>query len=318
MKMPPFDKKKLQMIVIAVAMGLVAIFLINKYTEQRIVSAVDDIARRQQAASAQGYANVVVAVKEIPRGKTIDRNMVNIKQVPPDYVQPGTLTSPEAAFGKMAVVDILPGEQVTASKLGSTSAAPGTTATVSSLSLKTPPGKRAVTILIETLAASDGMVKPGDYVDIIGNFPVPQMVEGKITSQLATVTLFQNVLILAIGGQMGSAPSPQAQQTSGPVQVITFALPPKEAELLLFASQQGKLTLILRPPLDTATSTLPVATWDALLQHILSQQGQQPGAERLKEQPALQPSSLKEGPVEIYRAGSLEKREEKKPDIKTK
>ncbi|MDP3143634.1 MAG: Flp pilus assembly protein CpaB [Candidatus Omnitrophota bacterium] len=317
--MPPFDKKKLQVIVIAVAMGLVAIFMVNKYTEQRIVTAVDQISRSQLAASyGQGLSDAVVAVREIPRGQAIDKNMITIKQIPNEFVQPGTITKVEALVGKMAAVDILPGEQVTASKLGFPGGYTGSAAS-SVLSLKTPSGKRAVTIPMDYLSAAGGMVRVGDYVDIVGNFPVPMVqADGKTGAQLATVTLFQNVLVLAIGGQTSSsvevssrtgrgevAPAPPPPSAGG-AQTITFALPPKEAELLLFASQQGKLTLILRSPLDTGTSPLPVATWDALLQYILTSQGQQ----NVPVVQSPQQEAFQQKVLEIYKAGSLEKKQE--------
>lgn len=324
MKMPPFDKKKLQVIIVAVAMGLVAIFLVNKYTEQRIVSAVSEIARQQQAAAiatAKGDYDAVIALREIPRGQAIEREMLIVKKFPGEFVQPGALNLIESVVGKTAAADILPGEQITASKLGFPGSGP---TVVSSLSLKVPAGKRAITIPIDTLSAAGGMVRPGDYVDIIGNFPVPaQQADGKMGAQLATVTLFQNVLVLAVSGEFASpggigpsrsgkgetvAPSaPPAPASSQAVQTITFALPPKEAELLLFAQEQGRLKLVLRSSLDTGTSPLPVATWDALLQYIVTSQGQQPATKEGGKMPSPSQQALEQKILEIYRAGNLEK-----------
>jgi pilus assembly protein CpaB len=317
MKMPQFDQKKLQVVIAAVAMGLLAIFLVNKYTEQRIVSAVSEIAaRNQQVNAAKAQYDAVVAAKAISRGQTIEREMLNIQRTAGEFVQPGVITDIEVPIGKIASADILPGEQVTFSKLGFPGAG-SNEAAANSLAIKTPTGKRAVTITIDPLSAAGGMVKPGDYVDVIGNFPVPQQVQGKMVAQLATVTLFQNVLVLAVGGQFStpaSAASSRGGRGEAPVaapvapqaaQTITFALPPKEAELLLFASEQGILKLILRSGLDNTTTTnLPVATWDALLQYIISAQGQQAtGAkEAIKISPPLEQKIL-----EIYRAGNLEK-----------
>lgn len=324
-KLPQIDKKKMQVIGIAIGMGLLALFLVNKYTEQRIVTAVSEIAKTRPggggpegpAAPAGPAADVVVAVSEVARGQIVDGNMVTIKAIPEQFIQPGAITALEEAMGKMAIVDILPDEQVTASKLGP----PGSSRAFigGTLSLKTPSGKRAVTIPIDTLSAAGGMVRPGDYVDIIGNFPVPQMVQGQLTTQLATVTLFQNVLILAVDNELSYISRRKGEEAAAPppldqIQKIAFALPPKEAELLLFASEQGRLKLILRQPLDAATSPLPVATWDALLQYILGSQVQQstmsvasPEKQREEKLPevSLEFETPEERTVEIYRAGSL-------------
>ncbi|MFZ5801393.1 MAG: Flp pilus assembly protein CpaB [Candidatus Omnitrophota bacterium] len=305
------DKKKAQIVIIAIVMGLVALGLINRYTEQRITTAVEDIARRQiQAASQQEEMDVVVATREITSGNKIEKNMVSLRKFPKNFLQPGAITDTGAVLGKTAKTDILPGEQVTASKLGMPSAADHAGG---SISMRVPTGKRAITVPIDTLSAAGGMVRPGDFVDIIGNFPVPQQIEGKIVPQLATVTLFQNVLVLSIGGQTGAtaaapgqaAPAPSAQAAAQGIQLITFAMAPKDAELLLFAREQGNLKLVIRSSLDTATGPLPVATWDALLQHILAVQGQvvvPPDKDMTMQQQALEQRVL-----EIYRAGILDK-----------
>lgn len=317
MKMPPLDKKKAQIVIVAVVMGLVALALVNRYTEQRITTAVEEIARRQmQAATQQEEMDVVVATREIASGNKIEKNTVTLRKFPKNFLQPGAITDTDAVLGKTAKTDILPGEQVTASKLGMPSAADHTGG---SISLRVPTGKRAITVPIDVLSAAGGMVRPGDFVDIIGNFPVPQQIEGKTVAQLATVTLFQNILVMSIGGQTGAAAPGQAASAAQAaaqqgVQLITFAMVPKDAELLLFAREQGNLKLIIRSSLDTATGPLPVATWDALLQHILTSQGQV-AMPADKDMP-MQQQALQERMLEIYRAGILDKETKESAPIK--
>ena len=49
-------------------------------------------------------------------------------------------------------------------------------------SLRTPPGKRAVTLKINSLSAVGGLVNPGDFVDIIAHLELPDE-RGKVAKK---------------------------------------------------------------------------------------------------------------------------------------
>lgn len=300
------DKNKIRILIISGVMGLLAAILVYVYLQQEKAKVVASV----PAQAAAEEANVLQATKDISRGQIVDKSSVKIKAVPVNFIQPGALNSADAAVGKMAVVDILLGEQITSSKLSSPESFKGMAG--ASLSMITPPGKRAITIPMDPLMAAGGMVRPGDYVDVLANFPVPQIIDGKQTIQLATVTLFQNVLVLAVGNQLreisqasargsrGAGVEPQQPQQAA--QTITFALSPQEAGLISFAQEQGKLKLILRPPLDTQTQPLPIATSETLWQYILTTQGV--NLSEVAQQAQNQVEQKPVSPVEVYRAGS--------------
>lgn len=298
------DKNKLRILIVSGVMGLLAAILVNVYLQQEKAKAAASV----PVQTAVEEAKALQAIKDISRGQTVDKGTVTLKTVPVNFIQPGALNSVEAAAGKMALVDILAGEQITSSKLSSPESFRGSAG--ASLSMITPPGKRAITIPMDPLMAVGGMVRPGDYVDVLANFPVPQLVDGKQTVQLATVTLFQNVLVLAVGSQLRevsqvSTRTSRGSEAQAPVQqaqTITFALSPQEAELISFAQEQGKLKLVLRPPLDTQIHPLPVATAEALWQYILTTQGVNLAdvAQQANQQVEQTPAAT----VEIYRAGS--------------
>lgn len=291
------DKKKISLIA-AVVMGIAAILLINKYLQQ--------VDQKQAQAPGKEVSRVVIAIKRISPGTAVERNMIELKSIPVDFIQPGALNSLESALGKRVAIDISVGEQILQSKFAdSMPRGPGST-----LAMKTPFGKRATTLSIDELSAVGGMVRPGDYVDVLGSFPFPQMVGDKVEMQVVSVMLFQNILVLAVGNELerelssntarGSQSSPR--QTSA---TITLAFSPQEAELITFAQEQGKLRLILRSPLDTAVQAVPIASWDTLLQYILSQQGVG-GSQMYTTQPGEQMPEprAEEKPVEIYRGGA--------------
>ena len=190
-------------IIVAAVLGLLAVFLTNVYFQQKEAGLrVKEVKKTQ----------VLVAAKDISRGTTIDYDILAFKTVPVNFVQPGALSSREAAVGKTALTTIMAGEQILRTKL----AIPGTGLT---LAVKTPPGKRAFTIGLEATSAVGGMIRPGDHVDILAIFANPAI----------TLTLFQDISVLAVGQEMVAeeikrgkkAPSPTARED---VEISVFLL----------------------------------------------------------------------------------------------
>lgn len=107
-----------------------------------------------------------------------------------------------------------------------------------------PQGMRAVGIPVSTVNSVNNLIKPGDYVDIIGTFRFPDM-RGDTTLDTVTMTILQNVRVLATGSRWDtfSMPIDGAGRAYGSVVVL---LAPDEVEMVLFASQKGTLALSLR------------------------------------------------------------------------
>ena len=228
--------QKKWMIIVAAVLGLLAVFLTNVYFEQK-----EALFRSKESKEMR----VLVAAKDISKGSTIDYDLLAFKVMPVNFVQPGVVTSKESAVGKTALATIMAGEQILRTKL----IAPGTGLT---LAVKTPPGKRAMTISLESVSAVGGMVSPGDHVDILAIFSTPSV----------TITLFQDILILAVGQTMVAektdrkkrgerAPSPSARGT------VTLALTPQSVQVLTVAMQHSKIRLTLRPRAETGKA-LPI------------------------------------------------------------
>lgn len=143
-------------------------------------------------------------------------------------------------------------------------------------SLKTPPGKRAMTILIDSLSAVGGLINPGDFVDVIGELEAKEQGEGDKPKKITSV-IMQNVQVLAIGTNfqpVGNSLVYQAQQRTKALNV-TLALSPEETGLITFAQSNGKLQLTLRSPSEQRTQSLQVASWETLADYVLERQGTQ-------------------------------------------
>ena len=153
-----------------------------------------------------------------------------------------------------------------------------------SLALRTPPGKRAITLKLDSLGAVGGLVNPGDYVDIISHRDVPgRDPKAKDKKDSVTAMIFQNIQILAINTNIDQ-PGVYDEQQKDPGLKITFAVTPEEASLLAFAEKNGKLELALRAPTEKKPSMISAATWSTLAEYVL----QNTGAElRIPEEPVI-------------------------------
>lgn len=273
---------------------LAAVFLgswVKQFEQKKTQEIQRQVAKQTQARQV----GVLVARKDIAKGATITQDAVESKKVAGDYLQPGAANSFDRIAGMVVIAPIYQGEQITLSKL-SQARKPGGLADV------TPLGKRAVTISVDNLGSLVGMVKPGDYVDIMALLTIPLMTsDRKSVSQLAVVPVFQNVLVLAVGrdvalegaGDVSSrygGGTPQ-QQASAPQPFITISLTPQEANLMAFVQENGKLRLALRSPADSKMEQVQPANWDTFFGYVMPFLKEQKGPQ------AAKPDSY----IEVYR-----------------
>ena len=99
------------------------------------------------------------------------------------------------------------------------------------------PGMRAFTLRAEGKSAS--LVNPGNRIDVLGTFDLPQ------SGQKQTSVLLQNVLV--IGRGTGS----QAVNNSADSGDLAISVTLQQAELLALAVEKGKLSVALRNVGDT-------------------------------------------------------------------
>lgn len=267
------------LMVVAFGLATVTFLLVHNYIQRR------ETELKRQLLKGREPVDVLIAVADIPERTTIDPSMVRVETRSSDAIQPHALVDADQAVGLITVVPIYQGEQVLDSKLSRPERA-------ETLSMKTPQGKRAVTISIDQISGVGGFIHPGDHVDMLGLFSLPTP-DGK--QAVVTVTLLQSVPVLATGPQFSEA---QSKQNPGPQEAnsLTLALTPQETELVLFARAQGQLQLSLRPKADSAVvADLQPMTVDALMGLILG-----PTLAKAQQQPPPPPPP-KERQVELYR-----------------
>lgn len=241
------NKKQFATILLAVGLGLVAAFLTSQYVQNNIQQQTKALAVEYQKKNAALIQEVELAKKEINKLAQQQASLAKQMQERPKMVV--EKEKPPKVIETMA------------------------------FSVVTPPGKRALTIQIDSLSAVGGLINPGDFVDIIAQLKAPED-EGKPKGHEKEITtvLFQNIQVLAVGTNFspqmaeGTALPYEAQQKARSLNV-TLALTPEEAALLTFVQDHGGLRLSLRAPAEEGTEFLQVASWDTLSQYVLDKQG---------------------------------------------
>jgi pilus assembly protein CpaB len=306
-------QKQRIILIVGIVLAVLVVFLIKYYLDQQ-QKIFKEEASREAAKSQENQTSVLVAKQEILKGTNIIPELFEAKIVPQEYVVPQAVTSLDRISGMIAIAPIAKGEQISTTKLTN----PRQAGSGGGLAEATPVGKRAITINVDNIASVAGMIRPGDYVDIIATIPVPSVTaDGKQAVQAAVVPLFQNVLVLAVGQRISTVSAPieaggggrydkESQQQQPPQQpasspLITLALSPQEANLIAFVQEQGKLRLILRSPADSQMQQLKPISWDVLFQYLMPKEIS--AAKQAKEEVEAAPTAY----VEIYRGLKREK-----------
>jgi Flp pilus assembly protein CpaB len=304
-------QKQKVILIIGIILAITSLVIVKVYIDQK-TQAVNDSARKKiesfKATFTENAASVLVAKDTIPKGTTIDAEQLDIKIIPRDYVQAQAISSLDRIAGMITVMEIPVGDQITLNKLAQPRQAGG-------LAEVTPVGKRAVTISVDSVSNLVGMLKPGDYVDVGAIVAVPVQTPQGPQTNIAVIPLFQNILVLAVGQDIGG-PIMRAEggrykkdeKPPDPNPLITLALTPQEVSIMAFVQEQGKTRLTLRSPADSQIQATVPASWDTLFQYIMpSMQQQKPPEEEKSAQPVVVEESPKEEPkekgdvVEIYR-----------------
>ena len=104
---------------------------------------------------------------------------------------------------------------------------------------------RAVSIPVDPVSSVNNLIQPNDNVDVLGTFRFPDM-RGDNSLDTVTITILQNVKVLAVGNRWGSPTGGENGSGQRSYSTVTLQLYPDEVEMVIFASQKGRLTLSLR------------------------------------------------------------------------
>ena len=199
-----------------------------------------------QEAANEPFTDVVVAVVDIPERTVIREEMLKTVHMPNELVQADAIKDMSAAAGKVAKLNILKGDSITANKLFGDVTKEGFIASI-------PADKRAISLAITDITGISGFAKPGDYVDVmvIHDKTQKNTISGELT--------LQNILLLAINKNSDIADGKKDEKKEQ-MATVTVAVSPEDAIRLAVAQTKGTIYLALRPfkPKDSFILTTEV------------------------------------------------------------
>ena len=175
---------------------------------------------------------VVMAADDIQVGTKLEAHDVRVVTLPQSAVPPGAFSGTSQVLGRGAILPVSKGEFILPSKLAAVNAGTGLPSMI-------PQGMRAVSVRVNDVVSVAGFVQPGSHVDVLAT--------GSGGNERQTTTVLENVLVLAVGKNLDRTPSADAQTAP----VITLAVSPDDAQKLALVSQEGRIQLSLRNPMDT-------------------------------------------------------------------
>lgn len=263
--MPPLpaNLKRVLPLAFAVVMGLLAVGLVRQYLAQQRQTLARERARL--AADYQAPIDVLVAARDIPGGTALDAGHVTLQPVPEKFVQPYAARAAGEVLGRITVAPMAEGEQILLNKIRRPESAPRD----ATLSAMTPKGKRAVTIGVDAITGVGGFVRPGDAVDVLWTIQLPQAGQPQSQGQVVTLTLFQEVPVLAVGQETLATARQRPEGGGRNDYTVTLALTPQETSFLLFAREQGRIQLSLRARSDSGPVAVAPANINTLMETVL-------------------------------------------------
>ncbi len=212
--------------------GLVLLVFINRYKDDVNAGLVP--------------APVLIADRLIPRGTAGDEvvtgKLFKPSAVAEENVRPGAVTQASQLAGRVAVRNVLPGQQITAADFA---------ALGDPIRSRLTKKERAIQIPIDAIHGLLGTLRTGDRVDILAAFNA----NGAATAA-GTPTLEPLVRDIRVMRNMGSS--------------VILETTDEQGAKLAFAADNAKLWFMLRPPIGATNSKPSSVSQDSLKQFELT------------------------------------------------
>lgn len=242
---------------LAIALGASAVYLSNDLIRSRMAQLEEDSRRGRE------MVQVVVAKRDLDRGEPISADAMAVREVPKEFVHqnavmPGQFDDFER---QRLTMPIKRGEVLLPMH------AEGGGQYVFSATLKQ--GKRALTVEVDPVNSIAGMLKPGDFIDLIysGRSAGPQ---GAGREEELTLPLLSRVPVLATDQRVNRRDDGSESSYS----TMTLEVSAEEADRIIVARAAGRLTALLRHPDDADPNRTAVMSAASLMgQHTAQAAG---------------------------------------------
>lgn len=220
------EKANKKIIIIALLLSLVTAVLVYVY-----------ISGQKAPAPKIEYATVYVAAKTMPARYKVTNEDITQVNIAKELLNANAVSDINQIVGKRLKESIIQGEQIRKERLVDEDKA--------SLSFNLPEGTRAVSMNVNEQSVVAGLIRPGDFVDILLSFDAGEENDGQTITVFPrnTRTILQNIEVLALGQDLSLPPD----KLQGLPSTITLAVKKEDVELFVYASEYGSLRLALRP-----------------------------------------------------------------------
>lgn len=242
------NRRLLTILLVAFVIASVCTFLVYRILGHMVV-----------ASKPISTTRLVAAATDIKLGTVLTASDLTTTEIAGSTPK-GAILKPENAIGRGVISNIYQGEPIVESRLAPPGSGGGLAATI-------PDGMRACAVKVDDVVGVAGFVTPGMRVDVLASGLPPGATSGTVTK-----TILQNIQVLSAGTDIQKDAEGKPQQ----VQVVNLLVTPEQAEALSLASNQLRIQLVLRNPLDTKVS--PVAS--TAMNSLFSDQNPTPKPQR--------------------------------------
>ncbi len=195
---------------------------------------------KAKSGSNELMVMAVVAANDIQIGSKLTDHDVTLASFPKASVPPGAFARVSQVRQRGVILPISKGDFVLPDKLAAEDAGAGLPSMI-------PQGMRAVSVRVNDVVSVAGFVQPGTRVDVLAT-GLPGT-----NNEAQTDTVLQNVAVIAVGRSLLDRVITGETQNAA---VITLLVSPEDAQRLTLASQEGRIQLALRNPLDTRKESI--------------------------------------------------------------
>jgi pilus assembly protein CpaB len=195
------------------------------------------VGMRIASAKPQPATRVVAAAADIKIGTVLSAPDLTTVQIQ-GTVPKNAILDAKNAIGRGVTSPIYANEPILESRLAPVGSGGGLAATIKD-------GYRAIAVRVDQVVGVAGFVTPGMHVDVLIS-GVPPSAQGGGGNNTQVRTVLQNIEVLSAGTDIQKDAEGKPQQ----VQVVNLLVTPEQAQVLALASNETRIQLVLRNPLD--------------------------------------------------------------------
>jgi len=255
-----------KLLFVAITFGVIAAVLAVLFLKMK-----EDYYRNAYQPKVKAMVTVVVPNADMVRGDVLAKNTISALRIPSEYTPAGVLLASDwrKAENRMVISKLQRGKPITWSALEGEA--------VDTFSENIDLGKRAKTIKISKINSFDGLLRPGDHIDLYGKFQGPKIglpasVDEKVGNDVI-FPLLENIVVLAAGKEDENGKkyeiffdNTSADGFNMNFSMVAVQLSSRQAAKLELAQSNGDLVAVLRHPKDTSVSNVTQLTVSSLLE----------------------------------------------------